>query len=538
MAVSDTLSQLPYAVDAPFNCYKRRNDPVCLPNTRVDVLNNINEWIKRQDQQYLFWLNGLAGTGKSTIARTVARQSLDAGYLGASFFFSKSSGDVGIAEKFVTSIARQLASHSSTLEERICESIKQHQNIFNWSLSDQWYYLVMKPLADSCDKPCPPYFVIVIDALDECDNEHDIMTILQLFGEAQSTCIRLRFLLTSRPEASIRRVFHKLQEHRYRDFALHEIASETSQDLAIFFTEKLAEIAETHDLDDNWPGSTIIQKLVDSAGGLFIWAATACRFIDNGKQFAGDRLSTLLQSKSRGNETQQDEPQKHLDKIYDTVFTHSISSNYNEVERSVAYSLLRYVLGTVNVLFSQLSTNSIAILLSISKSDIERILKNLQAILILPENLNSPLQLHHPSLRDFMLDDRRCTNPELYIDEKEAHRKVLINCIRVMSGTLKKNICCLSHPGTLLYNISSGAVEGCLPVGIQYACLYWVRHLIKSNYHTHDNDFIHEFLKTHLLHWIESLSLMEKIPEGILALKLLHSHASVWLSIRYYASKG
>ena len=65
---------MPYAVDAPFNAYTRQQDPICLPDTRVDLLREIYTWADGKDERFIFWLNGLAGTGKSTIARTVARR--------------------------------------------------------------------------------------------------------------------------------------------------------------------------------------------------------------------------------------------------------------------------------------------------------------------------------------------------------------------------------------------------------------------------------------------------------------------------------
>jgi len=74
-------------------------------------------------------LNGLAGTGKSTIARTVARRYYVQERLAASFFFSRGGGDVSCAGKFVTSIAVQLAKKSLPLLRYICEAITQHSNI-------------------------------------------------------------------------------------------------------------------------------------------------------------------------------------------------------------------------------------------------------------------------------------------------------------------------------------------------------------------------------------------------------------------------
>ncbi|MCJ1279827.1 hypothetical protein MMC21_007651 [Puttea exsequens] len=72
----DPLSLLPFATNAPFNSYDHQHEPACLPNTRVDLLRDIYNWADRegrQDERCIFWLNGLAGTGKSTISCTVAR---------------------------------------------------------------------------------------------------------------------------------------------------------------------------------------------------------------------------------------------------------------------------------------------------------------------------------------------------------------------------------------------------------------------------------------------------------------------------------
>jgi hypothetical protein len=93
-ALESLLTHLPYAVEAPFNSYQRQHEPMCLHNTRVELLGQIFDWSDGQDERcFMFWLNGLAGTGKSTIARTVAREYFEQGRLGASFFFSRSGGD-------------------------------------------------------------------------------------------------------------------------------------------------------------------------------------------------------------------------------------------------------------------------------------------------------------------------------------------------------------------------------------------------------------------------------------------------------------
>jgi hypothetical protein len=83
-------------------------------------------------------------------------------------------------------------------------------------------------------------------------------------------------------------------------------------------------------------------KLVRSAGSLFIWAATACRFIYKGQWLIADRLSLILKenlvdagaddsltddSLTDGSATKSlaMAPDKHLNKIYTIVLKHSVS---------------------------------------------------------------------------------------------------------------------------------------------------------------------------------------------------------------------
>jgi hypothetical protein len=68
----DLLKLLPIATEAASNSYGKRHDTLCLDGTRVGVLNEIRAWAEGDTEQYIYWLNGMAGTGKSTIARTIA----------------------------------------------------------------------------------------------------------------------------------------------------------------------------------------------------------------------------------------------------------------------------------------------------------------------------------------------------------------------------------------------------------------------------------------------------------------------------------
>lgn len=467
-------------------------------------------------------MNGLAGTGKSTISRTVAHRYNEQKRLGASFFFSKGGGDTGHAGKFFTSIAVQLAYNVPSLRQYIREATKNRSDIASLSLSEQWRQLVLGPLSKLHSKPCHSY-IIVIDALDECEDNRDVQTILKLLAEAQSSRVRLRIFLTSRPEIPIRHGICAIPQAQHQDFVLHNIQpSIVNHDISVFLKYNLGRIGQEWSLGADWPGEKVLRELVLYASALFIWAATACRFVREGKRrFARKRLATIINSSSSAVTA----PEKHLDEIYLAVLKHSISSDYLDEEKEEAFDMLKSTLGGVVVLLSPLSASSLSKLLRLPKEELDQTFEDLHAILDVPENPTHQLRLHHPSFRDFLFNKDRCG--DFWMEEKEAHHLLATGCIHLMSQTLKKDICEMHTPSSQTSQVESDWIKKCLPPEIQYACLYWVQHLQRSGSQLHDGEVTDRFLQAHLLHWLEALGWMGKTSEGIQAILALESHVSV-----------
>jgi hypothetical protein len=519
------LDRLPSATDAPFNSYNKQHAPICLPDTRVDLLQEIYNWADGQDEQCIFWLNGLAGTGKSTIARTVARRYFDQKRLGASFFFSRGGGDVSHAGKFFTSFATQLARNIPQIQRFISDAIAEQNDIANQSLRDQWHHLVFRPLSRLEDSSSLSLYVLIVDALDECDNEDHIRIILQLLAEARLLKIRLRVLITSRPEVPIRYGFRQIPDAEHHTFILHDIeATIVDHDLFAFMHHEMESIGQEWALGTGWPAEQALRELVVNASGLFIWAATACRFIREGREYAAKRLSMMLE----GN-TSTLGPEHHLNNIYMTILKSTIHEEYLESEKEDRCSVLNQVLGTIVLLYSPLSINSLTGLLYLPKETIEGGLADLHAILNIPKDTSQPLRLHHPSFRDFLLNKDRCNNPNFLVDERQAHRTLANNCILLMSNSLKQDVCRQRAPGTRVADVEGSQIEQCLPPEVDYACLYWIHHLQKSDAQLFDNGKVHQFLQVHLLHWLEALGWIEKTSEGILAISSLEAQILVSL---------
>jgi hypothetical protein len=517
------LALLPRTVQATFNSHDRQHDPICLPNTRVDVLEQIMAWADHgSDETCVFWLNGMAGTGKSTIARTISRKFYGQSRLGASFFFSKGGADASHAGKFFTSIAVQLANKSAYLGHYICEAIVENRGIASQSFRDQWDQLVLGPLSKLGNHPSQSPLILVVDALDECEDENDIRIIVQLLAKARSLRnFRLRVFLTSRPEVPIRYGFHQIGNSGYRDLTLHNISpAVVDHDITIFLEYSFRTIREERKISADWPGEQAIGRLVRNAGGLFIWAATACRFIYEGRQYAAKRLSMILQ------ETESiTAPQKKLNDIYITVLRNSVGNDYEKEEPEELYRTFRQILGSIVLLYSPLSAISLAKLLEIPEENVEQTLEDLHAILDIPKQSSRAIRLHHPSFRDFILSKDRCSDTQFWVDEEHAHGALADACIQLLSKTLKRDVCNLRYPGALTEDVESCRVDGCLPLEVQYACLYWIQHLQKSRTDLYNQ--IHQFLQEHLLHWLEALCWMGKTSEGILAITSLESHILV-----------
>ncbi|KAF2402851.1 hypothetical protein EJ06DRAFT_536387 [Trichodelitschia bisporula] len=514
------LLNLPRAADTPSNPYERKKSP-CLTGTRVELLEKIYAWAYGENSPNIFWLSGLAGTGKSTVAQTLATECFEKGRLGASFFFSRSGADVRHAGKFVTSIAAQLADNVPGAKPSLCKALKERDTIAEEPIRSQWHHLILGPMSKLEGDTSSARYILVVDALDECEGEDDIGEILNLFRSLKKT--RLRLFLTSRPDVPIRFPLSEMPTSEHLDFVLHDIKKSTvDNDIRFFLRHELERLARKHSFDKDWPGEQAIDSLVRNASGLFIWAETACRFVQQGRILAPKKLGLILdQSHStvKG-------PEQHLDEIYATVLRQSLTK-YEGDDAEEVRSTLKELLGGIVILFNSLSIPSLGRLLG---QNVGQALGDLHAILDIPKDIRKEpgdaLRLHHPSFRDFLLNAGRSGKTGLWVDEEQAHQALVTKCIQVMSNFLKQDILGIGRFGALVTEVERHRVEGSLHPEKQYACLYWIQHLHKSGSQLNDDGEVHQFLKKHLLNWLEALGWMQKVSEGFHAIVSLESMIS------------
>jgi len=477
------------------------------------------DWCDDPNGKCIFWLNGMAGTGKSTISRTIALELAEKKRLAASFFFTRGKKDISHSRMFFTTIAAQLANSLPVLRTFISDAIDNNTHIFQKGPREQWSQLILNPLKNAPTQSIQ--LVVVIDALDECDSMEDIQLILQLLEEAKDLeTVRIKIFLTSRPEIPIFDGFRQLSDEAYQDFILHNIPLDTvNADISTFFLQKLSPLKAKHGLETPWPGEQIIEQLVERAAGLFIYAATTLRFIQDGIDGPEEPLSLILSAtKSSLSAT------KHLDGIYTTVLQHSVLGKRGdhecdqecEQECEQLAGRFRQVVGSIVVMFNTVPARNLAQLLQIPFKMVSKTLDSVRSVLNVPDNESQPIRLFHLSFRDFLQDSQRCRDFRFQIDEKEIHTSLFRNCMQHISQ-LQENICDLWGPGALITEIPDDTIQKSIPPHVQYACRYWLDHWRLGNPLEVEEDIktIRQFLEQHFLHWLEALSLIGEVSNGV-----------------------
>ena len=525
-ASHDRLDALPIAEGASFNSEELEHERFCLPGTRTKILELIEQWTTDPQGERIFWLSGMAGTGKSTIARTLAHDLSERKQLGASFFFSRGRGDRGNASKFFTSIAYQLAfwdTENRVLAPLIRKAFDQHPDITKRAKRDQWRYLIQEPLSQMGRHSTRGLVLIfVIDALDECEDDRDVQLILKILSEAKSfDHIHFRVFMTGRPSISVRDAF---LERVCGSLILHEIERYiVQQDIRIFFEHELRSIQKKHRLTGDFPDKGEVEFLVQWTGELFIYASIICRFIgERVHPPPRERLKMILQNKNSSISAL-----KNLDQLYIQILQEAVLKTDSAQDKAIFCSYFRVIVGAIVRLFNSLSVSSLAALLFVELDSINLTLNSLLSILNIPEKNNATISLVHPSFRDFLLDKTRCTDLDFWVDSAKTHVALIETCLSVMAAGLKRDICDLRLPGTLTEEIDSGKIREKIPAELEYACTYWVRHLESSILENSLLDRIREFLQHNILYWFEALSLLGRVQESVLMLSTLLALAQV-----------
>ncbi|QRV95027.1 Notchless protein [Ceratobasidium sp. AG-Ba] len=483
----------------------RLNRVGCTENTRVDVLRELHDWTSGVSPERIYWLNGMAGTGKTTIAYSLCNKLEEEQTLAASFFCSRQLPECRDVNRIVPTIAYQLARYSIPFRHAIAPLLKADPDVYNKPIATQFKELIVKPV-NKVNESLPSHLIIVIDALDECDAATGTGDILKvLLAEAPS--LPLKFFVSSRPEHDILKRMRQTQRERVNtEMRLHELASNIVRtDIKTYLRTELQPHISISDVE--------IDTLVHRSGVLFIYAATVVRYL-SGQDYAwgATRLADVL-SVSVGNPNESTEG---IDALY-TAILNAAYDNPCLTKANRAQMLL--VLHTVVCAREPLSKNTMAGLLKLhSEQTVQAILSPLLSVLQVSDESGAITTLHE-SFPDFLLESSR--SGRFHCNAAEHNARLAELCFEQIGKQVPINICVLQSSYVFDKDVPSlnEKIDEAISPELFYACCYWDAHVRSTNANQGVIELLFRFLSERLLLWIEIMNLKKAFAHGT---RMLH----------------
>ncbi|KLO10624.1 hypothetical protein SCHPADRAFT_508768, partial [Schizopora paradoxa] len=442
--------------------YQRKVE-FCHDKTCETMLSKIKRWANNVEpnEGQIFWLSGLAGTGKSTIAKTIARWADGEGILASTYFFSRDDAKLSEPSLLIPKIAFDVTEFDPSAKEIIAEVLKKDKRVLYTSetIEKQFQSLIAQPLAELSPRTAASprkLMLLVVDSLDECSDRSAVKEIVHhLLDFLDGSNPHIRVLLTSRPEPYIRDAFN---DGVKQGFINHNVEDFTDpRDIENYLHD---ELSKTYSQVE-WREREDFKSLVEYSGKLFIYASTALRYI-RGAQSTGDPLKRLerLLGRRTGASTNK-APYEKLDRLYLGILEQATDTNDSD-------EMLRFcrILGTIMQLNDPLPVSALVELLQIDESitNLRIQLGSLSSVIVVPppDQPDTPIRFFHPSFSDFLKDRQRCTDRFL-IDVSGTETFLSLRCLEVMVVGL---------PGNSTVRRSR--------LILQYACTNWAGHLAKS----------------------------------------------------------
>ena len=481
-------------------------------------MDEIELWARDSERSPVYWLNGLAGTGKTTIAKTISERIYADGQLGASFFCSRDFEDRSNLNFIFPTLAVQLAREYAGFRSIFVPLVQRNPGIAHESLYNQMNKLIVQPLKKSRIST-----IIIVDALDECKDKEPASAILSVLGRLVPEIKKVKFFLTGHPEPRIKTGFRLPLMAKVTDiFVLHDVQPTLiNNDIQLFLKHSFQEISNRRSGLDGWPTEDNISQLCKQTAGLFVYAVATIRFIDHRNRNPRAQLNLLLQSpessvyqgktKLTGKTT--------LDLLYLLILQGAFEDDDPENDPMVCS-----VLGAVILAANPLSPSTIATLLGLDVIDVSLQLSSAHSLLVLQEDVNYPVKPFHKSFPDFIIDPARCANKRFCIFPPTHHHELLMGCLELMSQTLKRNMCDL--PDAVLnseVDTLQERVKQYISPALEYACRSWHKHLVDENIICASTigPAVDHFLKEKFLFWLEVLSVIGAMREAVNALQVV-----------------
>ena len=489
---------MPHAKYAEYDAASPAPRNPCTENTRKEILNTLQAWASDNVTTKVYWLSGMDGTGKTTIAYSFSEILERKGYLGGTFFVSHLRVDTSDAHCIIPTISLQLAKYLPSFGSLILDVVKNNPSCSSWRIAKQFMNFMVTPLTVACrENRVAVVPVIVLDALDECSDQSPVTELLDvILGHSKS--LPVKFFITSRPEMVVKESFDHSRAHS--NFILHEVGKEiVKADIEVYIKACLVGRYNR----PNWPSEGDVESLVNMSGTLFIYAATVCKYItQRGSSSMARRLSDVV---NFALETTSVLTQP-LDALYERILDAAYGSA-NKGERSDMDTVLTVVVYAYN----PFPMTAISALVKMPTEHIQAALSSLHSLIYIPsQDSDLPISTFHTSFYDFI--SNQSSSPKHYLDPCASHTYLAFQCLSLIDREWSSKI-----NVSYLAERRHEEISECLG----YACCSWAFHFTDAD-DSNGSDTLKDFFERHLLRWIDCLSILGKLEiamDSLLKLK-------------------
>jgi hypothetical protein len=234
--------------------------------------------------------------------------------------------------------------------------------------------------------------------LDECEGQKNQQEILRSIGGViHDKSLPLQFLVTSRPEPHIRKIFLGMLNNLHCPLNVNQ----SFEDVRKYLLDEFARIHREHHatmamVPYPWPSLKIISGLVEKSSGYFIYASTIIKFIDDQNFRPMERLAVIMGM----TEPHFGVPFAALDQLYTQILSEVPA-------RPELLKILKVI--TTELSSDALPVTSIEQLLELEPGEVQLVLRGLHSVISLPEDDEGQdrISIHHASFGDFLQDPTR-----------------------------------------------------------------------------------------------------------------------------------
>jgi len=361
-----------------------------MEGTRKSCLKEIIDWVANTSEEKAllqtntYWIYGLPGISKTSLAHSICASLHDQGRLAGAFFCQRDDANLSEPRNILQTLICRLARVFPPFRSIVAKRLRSDPNLTADSMEDSLFLGLLHNLPHGPNQS----LVFVIDAFDECGNYRSRPALLKLLTSATARASWLKIIITSRPEADIQNSFDTLPPPSYLQYDL-AADQEASGDLQTFAQNEFDPVARKWHLP-RWPEESLLNRVISWANGLFIFTKTLVLALEccgdptefleaNVKDSAGAGLKPLY-------------------RLYSSILKSRIEDSNAEFQRMIGVLL-------TTAPHRMLREEAIAELGGVKLNLVQKWVDDLSSLLYRDKGTNGGIRVRHLSISDFFVSD-------------------------------------------------------------------------------------------------------------------------------------